>query len=115
MHIFDNFRESVDKGTAAEKQFLSKTYEHITLKAFQLSALTISMVAKLVVIGSLASLGFVFLAISSAIALGSYFQNAALGYVSIGLLILLTALLIYFFRNFFDKKVITKMSKMFFS
>jgi hypothetical protein len=115
MHIFDNFSESADKGTAAGKQFLSKTYEHTTLKAFQISALTVSMIAKLVVIASLASLGFVFLAISSAIALGSYFQNTALGYLSTGLLILITALLIYFFRKLFDKKVITKMSKMFFS
>jgi hypothetical protein len=85
------------------------------LKAFQLSGLTVSMIAKLVVIGSLAFLGIVFLAISSAIALGAFFQNAALGYVSIGLLILLIALLIYFFRKLFDKKVITKMSKIFFS
>jgi magnesium-transporting ATPase (P-type) len=115
MRIFDNFSDSADKGTAAGKQFLSKTYEHTTLKAFQLSALTVSMIAKLVVIGSFAFLGIVFLAISSAIALGAFFQNAALGYVSIGLLILLIALLIYFFRKLFDKKVITKMSKMFFS
>jgi hypothetical protein len=115
MRIFDNFSDSADKGTAAGKQFLSKTYEHTTLKAFQLSALTVSMIAKLVVIGSLASLGIVFLAISSAIAVGAYFQNAALGYLLIGLLILFTSLLIYFFRKIFDKKVITKMCKMFFS
>jgi len=115
MRIFDTFSDSADKGTAAGKQFISKTYEHTTLKAFQLSALTVSMIAKLVVIGSLASLGFIFLAISSAIALGTYFQNTALGYLLVGLLILFISLLIYFFRNFFDKKVITKMSKMFFS
>jgi hypothetical protein len=115
MRIFDNFSDSADKGTAAGKQFLSKTYEHTTLKAFQLSALTVSMIAKLVVIGSLVFLGIVFLAIASAIALGAYFQNAALGYLSIGLLILCSSLIIYFFRKFFDKKVITKMSKMFFS
>jgi hypothetical protein len=115
MRIFDNFSDSKDKGTAAGKQFLFKTYEHTTLKALQLSALTVSMLVKLVIIGSIASLGVVFLAISSAIALGTYFQNAALGYLSIGLLILFIALLIYFFRKFFDKKVIIKMSKMFFS
>lgn len=115
MRIFENFSDSADKGPAAGRQFLSKTYEHATLKAFQLSPLRISMIVKLVVIGSLASLGFVFLAISSAIALGAYFQNASLGYLSIGVLILFISLLIYFFRKLFDKKVITKMAKMFFS
>ena len=115
MRILDNFSDSADKGTAAGKQFLSKTYEHTTLKAFQLSALTVSMIAKLVVIGSLVSLGFVFLAISSAIALGAYFQNTALGYLAIGLLILFISLLVYFFRKQFENKVIAKMSKMFFS
>ncbi len=115
MRIFDNFSDSADKGSAAGRQFISKTYEHTALKAFQLSALTVSMIAKLLVIGSLVSLGFVFLAISSAIALGAYFQNAALGYLAIGLLILFISLLVYFFRKQLENKVIAKMSKMFFS
>jgi hypothetical protein len=115
MHIFDNFRDSGDKGAAAGREFVSKTQEQVTLKAFQLSALTVSTIVKLLVIGSLVSLGFVFLAISSAIALGVYFQNAALGYLSIGIFILFISFLIYCFRKTFDKKVIKKMSGIFFS
>lgn len=114
MSIFDNLSDAADKGTAASEQFASKTYEHTKLKVFQLSALTVSMIAKLVIIGSLASLGCIFLAISAAIALGDYFQNAALGYLSVGSCILVISLLIYFFRKFFDNQVITKMSKIFF-
>jgi hypothetical protein len=114
MRIFDNLSDSADDGTAAGKEFASKTYEHTKLKVFQLSALTVGMIAKLVIIGSLVFLGFIFLAISAAIALGLYFQNAALGYFSVGSCIFVIALFIYFFRKFFDNQVILKMSKIFF-
>jgi len=114
MSIFDNLTDAADEGTAASKQFASKTYEHTKLKVFQLSALTVSMIAKLVIIGSLASLGFIFLAISVAIALGEYFQNVALGYLSVGLGILVISLFIYLFRKVLDNQVIIKMSKIFF-
>lgn len=114
MSIFDNFKDSADKGTDASKQFVTKTLEHTKLKAFQVTALTLSIIVKLFIIGSLAVLGFIFLAISSAIALGEYFNNIALGYLLVGLFFLIISLLIYFFRKYFDKKVITSVSKIFF-
>ncbi|MDX6747105.1 hypothetical protein SHK09_09915 [Polaribacter sp. PL03] len=114
MSIFDNLGNSADKGSAASKEFVSKTYEHTKLKVFQLTALTFGMVAKLLIIGSLAFLGFLFMAFSSAIALGEYLHNVALGYLFVGLFILVISLLLYFFRKSFDKKIITKMSKIFF-
>ncbi|MFT6959410.1 MAG: hypothetical protein ACJA17_000500 [Polaribacter sp.] len=114
MGIFDNLSDSAEDGTAAGKQFASKTYEHTKLKAFQLSALTVGMIAKFVIIGSLVSLGVIFLAISGAIALGAWFQNAALGYLLVGSCILVISIFIYFVRKFFDNQVIIKMSKIFF-
>ena len=115
MSIFDNLSNSADQGPAAGKEFATKTYEHAKLKVFQLSTLTLSMITKLLVIGSLSFLGFFFLAISSAIALGEYLENPALGYLSIGLFVLIISLLLYLFRRSFDKKIITKMSELFFN
>ncbi|PQJ71825.1 hypothetical protein [Polaribacter butkevichii] len=114
MSIFDNLQNSADKGTNIGKEYASKTLEHTKLKAFQVTALTISMIVKLFFIGSLAVLGFVFLAVSSAIALGDYLENIALGYLFVGLFFLVIAIIIYLFRKYFDKKVIYKISKIFF-
>jgi hypothetical protein len=114
MNILENLSNSADKGTAASKEFVSKSYEYSTLKAFQISALSIAMVVKLLIIGSLLSLGFIFLAFSGAIALGDYFQNVALGYLSVGLCIVVLSFLLYLFRKVFDKKIITVMSEIFF-
>ncbi|PQJ77449.1 hypothetical protein [Polaribacter glomeratus] len=114
MSIFENFKDSADKGTDASKQFVSKTFEHTKLKAFQLTALTLSVIVKLFIIGSLAILGFIFLAFSSAIAIGEYLENIAFGYLIVGLVFLTISILIYLFRKYFDRKVITSLSKIFF-
>jgi hypothetical protein len=114
MSIFDNLKGSADKGTDVGKQFISKTLEHTKLKAFQVTALSLSMIVKLFIIGSLAVLGFVFLSFFTAIALGDYLNNVALGYLIVGLFFLILSLLFYFFRKFFDKKVIKMVSKIFF-
>lgn len=114
MSFFENISNSANKGTEASKEYVSKSLEYSKLKAFQLTTLSIGMLTKLFIIGSLVSLGFVFVAFSAAIALGEYFQNVALGYLSVGLFLLFISLLIYLFRKFLDKKIITKMTKIFF-
>ena len=114
MSIFDNLKKSADTGTDASKQFISKTLEHTKLKAFQVTALTLSMIVKLFIIGSLAVLGFVFLAVSTAIAVGDYLNNVALGYLIVGLFFVIISFLFYLFRKYFDKKVINIVSKIFF-
>lgn len=114
MNLFNNFKETADKGTDLGKQFVSKTFEHTKLKAFQITALTLSMIVKLFIIGSLAVLGFVFLSVSGAIFLGEYLNNVALGYLIVAGFFLGVSLIIYLFRKQFDKTVILKVSKMFF-
>lgn len=115
MSIFKSFSNSADKGTDAGKEFVSKSYEHAKLKAFQISALTIGMIAKILLLGGLAFIGFVFLSISAAIALGELFNSSALGYLAVAGIIIVVALLCYLFRKTLDKKVISKMSDVFFN
>jgi len=115
MSIFDNLTNSANKGSLEGKQFVSKTYEETKLKVFQFSALTLGIIVKLFAIGSLLLLGFIFLAFSLAIVLGEYLQNAALGYLFVGLFLLTISLLLYLFRKLFDKKILVKMSKVFFN
>ena len=114
MSVFYNLKNSADKGAEASKEYVSKTLDYTKLKAFQITALTLSIIIKLFIIGSLAVLGFIFLAVSTAIALGEFLNNVALGYLFVGLFFLVISLIIYLFRTYFDKKVISKVSKIFF-
>ena len=114
MSILENLSDSADKGTEASKELVSKSYEYSKLKVFQITTLSISMLAKLFIIGGFLSLGFIFVAFSGAIALGEYFQNLALGYLAVGLSTLIFSVLLYFFRKYFDRKIITKMAEIFF-
>lgn len=114
MSLIDDLSNSAGRGTDASKEFVTKTFEYSKLKAFQISALTLGALVKIFIIGSLMLLGFIFLAFSSAIALGEYLQNISLGYLLIGAALLFISLIFYFFRKFFDKKIITTLSKIFF-
>tara|TARA_R110001592_G_scaffold58446_4_gene177031 strand:+ start:138 stop:485 length:348 start_codon:yes stop_codon:yes gene_type:complete len=114
MSLLEDLSNSADKGTEASKELVSKSYEYSKLKAFQITTLSISMLAKLFIIGGFLSLGFVFIAISGAIALGTYFQNIALGYLAVGTATLIFTFLLYLFRKSLDRKIIIRISKIFF-
>ena len=114
MNVLDNIKNTADKGSDASKEYVSKSLDYAKLKAFQVTALTLSTIVKFFIIGSLVVLGFVFLAFSSAIALGEFLENTALGYLFVGLFFLIISLLIYFLKGSFDKKVISKVSKIFY-
>lgn len=114
MNVLNNIKNSADKGSDAGKEYVSKSLDYAKLKAFQVTALTLSTIVKFFIIGSLTVLGFIFLAFSSAIALGEFLENVALGYLFVGLFLLVISLLIYFLRVSFDKKVISKVSEIFY-
>ncbi|MGK0412920.1 MAG: sterol desaturase/sphingolipid hydroxylase (fatty acid hydroxylase superfamily) [Polaribacter sp.] len=114
MSIIDDLSNSADKGSSASKELINKSFAYSKLKVFQITTLSISMLTKLFVLGGFFFLGFIFIALSGAIALGEYLQNIALGYLAMGLLMLFFMLLLYLFRKYFDKKILTKMSKRFF-
>lgn len=114
MSILDNLSDSADQGSAASKKLVSKSYEYSKLKVFQITTLSISMIVKLFIIGSFAFLGLVFVAFFCAIVLGEYLQNSALGYLIISASLFLFAIVMYLIRKYFDRKIISKISKIFF-
>jgi hypothetical protein len=114
MSLLEDLSNSADKGTESSKELVSKSYEYSKLKAFQITTFSISMLAKLFIIGGFLSLGFIFMAISGAIALGKYFQNIGLGYLTVGAAALIFSFLLYLFMKSLDRKIIIRISKIFF-
>ncbi|MGY0408282.1 MAG: phage holin family protein [Polaribacter sp.] len=104
-----SFNDGVDKG----KKYVNTTVDYCRLKTFHIVTLSISTIAKIMIIGGFLIVGLLFLSFAVAMALGDYFENPALGYVIVGGFFFLIAIIIYIFRKKIDAKVISKLGDKF--
>jgi len=114
MEVLDKINDTTNKGAEASKKYLETTLEHGKLKIFRLVTLSISTTLKIFIVGAFITIGLFFLAFSSAIFLGNYLNNIALGYLIVGLFFLIISILIFLLRRKIDKKIIQKMSALFY-
>lgn len=74
-------------------------------------ALSATSITKMMIIGSLVSIGMLFLSISGAIAIGDYLENTALGYFIIGSVYVFFGIILFLMRKLIEKTIIKKLSK----
>ncbi|WP_452219648.1 hypothetical protein [Lacinutrix salivirga] len=115
MSIFESLNNTTDKATDLGDKYVKTSHDYLKLKAFQQLSLSISMIVKLFAIGSLVFLGLIFLAISSAIAIGNALESFTLGCLIVALIFIICAVIVYFLRKHIDKKIIRKISIKFFN
>lgn len=115
MSVFDSLGETTDKATDIGEKFAKTSHQYFKLKVFQQLTFSISMIAKLIAIGSFAFIGLIFGAVAGAIALGNVLNSIALGYLMVGVLFILIALIIYLKRSSINKVVLEKLGSKFFS
>lgn len=114
MEVIEKINKTTNKGADFSKKYIEASYQHGKLKIFQLVAISISATVKMFLVGGLISIGLFFLAFASAIFLGNYFNNISLGYLIVGLFFLIGSILIFSLRKKIDKKIVQKMSDIFF-
>lgn len=114
MGIIDSINETREKISDSGETYIKKSQEYYKLKIFQQITLSISVVAKVLVIGGLLFSALFFLAFAAAVALGEYVNNIALGYLIIGSIFLILLLIVYLKREIINQKVIEALSKKFF-
>jgi ABC-type Mn2+/Zn2+ transport system permease subunit len=114
MDILESLKSASENGVDASKNYVDASYNYSKLKAFQVLSYSLSSLIKLFFIGSLLSAALLFISVAGAIALGDYYNNMALGYVLIGLFLLIIGIIVYALRKTIDKNVITKLSQQFF-
>ena len=115
MSVFDSLGETADKATDTGEKFLKTSHQYFKLKVFQQITFSISMIAKLIAIGSFVFIGFIFGAVAGAIALGNTLESMSLGYLLVGLMFILIGVIIYVNRSFINKIVLEKLGSKFFS
>ena len=114
MSILQSLDDTTNKATKSGEDYINKTRKYYELKVFQQLTILSSYVLKIAIVGSLSVLGLIFLAISGAAALGSYFESTALGYLSMGLIFFIIGFIIYLSRKSIDRLIIQKLSKTYF-
>lgn len=114
MSILESIKNTSEDGVDIGKKYVDASYEYGKLKTFQIVTYSLSTLSKLFLIGTLFAAGLIFMAVAGAVALGNYLNNMALGYLSIGAFLMIIGVLIFLFRKFIDKKIITNMSAQFF-
>lgn len=115
MEVFKTIDKTSAEAVKNGEQYYKSSLEYYKLKIFQQLTITLSMFFKLLVIGGLVILGFIFLTIAGAIALGNVLNSMILSCILIGVFLLIVGIIIYFKRNFINRMVIRKASNSFFN
>ncbi|AUC77269.1 MULTISPECIES: hypothetical protein [unclassified Olleya] len=114
MTVFESIQDSSNQAIDKGEDYLKKSHEYYKLKVFQQLTTSVSLVLKALLIGGLVLIGFVFIAVGSAIAIGSMLDSFSLGFLIVGLVFMLFSVVIYFNRKQINSKVIQSISKTFF-
>jgi len=114
MTVFESLNETTNKATDAAEKYANTSKEYFKLKVFQQLSLTLSLATKVLIIGGLMGLAFIFIAVAGAIAIGEELDSLPLGYLIVGIIFLILSIIIYSLRNRINTKVITAVSDKFF-
>lgn len=114
MSVFESVNNSSKSATKITKKYVKTSVDYAYLKTFYLTSLSISNVTKIVLVGGMFTIGFVFLLVALAIYLGNVFNDISLGCVAVAVLTFVFALILFALRKMVDKQVIKALSKKFF-
>ena len=114
MSLFESIDKSSDSATEIGKKYVTSSMSYIKLKTFYVTALSISSITKIVLLGVFVMIGIVFCSVALAISLGDYFESIPLGCIAVGGLFFFVGFIIYLLRKTIDKKIIKKLSVEFF-
>lgn len=114
-NIFESINNTTENATELGEKYIDDTKEYFRLKVFQQLTISISMIAKALVIGGLLFIGLIFLSVAAALAIGKLVNSIALGYVIVAAIFLICGVIIYVKRDLISKRIIIKMSPKFFN
>lgn len=115
MGILDSLHETNKKASDIGEKFIAKSYDYYKLKIFQQITMSLSMIFKVLAIGSLIFTAFVFLSIAAAFKISALLNSPAKGFLIIGGIYLVMSLIIFLLRKYINNAIIKSLSKPFFS
>ena len=114
MSILEDINNTTDKASEIGERYIKTSHQYFKLKIFQQLTLTFSMLTKALIIGGLALIGIVFMSVALAIKLGKVLDSTTLGYLAVGFIFVVMAIIIYGFRAKINALIIKTLSLKFF-
>ncbi len=115
MSVFESINNNSAKAIELGEAYLKSSHDYYKLKIFEQMTISLSLIMKMILIGGLVFVGFLFLVISGTIALGYLLDNMALGCLIVGSVFALLGFVAYQLRYLINRKVIQAMSPKFFN
>jgi len=114
MNVLKSLDNSSVQAKNISEKYLKTSHKYLRLKVFQQLTLSLSLIIKIFAIGSFVFLAFMFLAITSAIAIGNMLESLTIGCLIVALIFILFALIVYFLRKSIERKIIKTIAINFF-
>lgn len=114
MSVFESLNETSNKAVDVGEQYYKKTQQYYKLKVFQVLSITMGMLFKAAIIGSLLLIGLILLIVAGTMSLGAYLENNILACIIIAILLFAVGLVLFLIRTKFDNFVIKKLSRKYF-
>ncbi|WP_340155009.1 hypothetical protein [uncultured Winogradskyella sp.] len=115
MSVFEDINYTTEKASNIGERYIRASHQHFKLKIFQQLTLSLSLMAKVLAVGSLLFAGLVFLSVSGAMILGKTLNSYALGFLIVGLIYIMISIIIYKLRAKFNTIIIKKVGQNFFN
>jgi|SRR5690606_36825069 len=113
--MFSKLKENIREMQDQTHELIDSNLAYYKLWVFRVITKSSSTLFKILLIGVLLVMVFVFFSIAAAIAIGYALENYALGFLIMGAFYLLISFLIYIFRNKIEKPIIEKLSEIFYN
>ena len=110
----DELKGDLMEANAEIKSYLAHSEEYLKLKVFKLFMVSLTSFAQILALGSLLLLALIFLSAAASLALGSWFENVAYGFLAVGLFYVVIWILVFVLRAKIDRPIIKKFSEHFF-
>src|SRR6056297_1308847 len=114
MGIIEALDTTSSEAASKGEEYIKLTKKYYELKVFQQLAIVFSIGCKALIYGILSTLGLIFLAITAAVSLNTYFEDASTGYLTVGLLFFILMMLVFLIRKRIEKYIIFKLSQNYF-
>lgn len=111
---FEEIKEQFLEAEHSTKAYVKNSIDFYRLKSFKSMMQGITMVAKVIMVGTMALLALLFFSISLAFWLGSYFNSVTKGFLLVGLLYVLFGMVLFLVRKRLERPLLKQFSEFYF-
>ncbi|WP_318311023.1 hypothetical protein [Flagellimonas crocea] len=111
---FEDIKEQIHQVEEGGKSYIKNSLDYYRLQSFKSMMKGLTMAAKVIIVGGVASLALLFLSLSASFWLADLMESTALGFLIVGGFYVLTGLILYALRSRIERPMLKKFSKFYF-